>query len=234
MLFAGKGYSQGKVKSTQSSERVMLKEKEPIRVGTPVRILGDTTFCVKPYQQKTIISAKQKKTAKPIQHAQPLGINVSPQPIYPVKPIISDRNKQIDNTKNENIFQPISLCEVHLGGISVRTARFTRAQQIKKIVKDSVKLAFSKPSTILSIYPNPLTTRSLLHIEFVSKMEGAYSISIADLNGIRIQQEKFIVESNITQREMKLNGTLVAGVYVLQILGPDGKITATQKIIVGE
>jgi hypothetical protein len=42
------------------------------------------------------------------------------------------------------------------------------------------------------------------------------------------------IQSKSVQRQIKLSQSVINGAYVLQLIGPDGKMVAAQKILVGK
>jgi hypothetical protein len=104
-----------------------------------------------------------------------------------------------------------------------------------------IKTFFAKPDSLgsakkinLKMYPNPLPRSSSLTVEYPSEKNGKYAIAIFDISGKLLQIEQVPATSSLTQKQIQLKQTMVAGAYVVQIVDPVGKKIASEKIIVME
>jgi hypothetical protein len=104
-----------------------------------------------------------------------------------------------------------------------------------------IKTFFAKPDSLgsakkinLKMYPNPLPRSSSLTVEYPSEKNGKYAIAIFDISGKLLQIEQVPATSSLTQKQIQLKQTMVAGAYIVQIVDPVGKKIASEKIIVME
>jgi len=96
------------------------------------------------------------------------------------------------------------------------------------------KLSDSLSGSHLTVFPNPLPIESRLTVEYTCKKSGNYTIELFDINGKLVQFERVNVESKLLRKEIRVNESLVAGAYMVQIVDPLGKTAASRKIIVND
>jgi hypothetical protein len=92
------------------------------------------------------------------------------------------------------------------------------------IVYSNTDLIYYFPNRPVLVYPNPVKQNQNLNI--VAQDPGIYSIKIYDVNGRLVHQQLL---NNISQQMMAVK--LSTGLYVIRVIGDDGK-AFTQKLIV--
>ena len=97
--------------------------------------------------------------------------------------------------------------------------------QFKQVVTDSLKITTPK------VYPNPLPIGSLLTIEYAVKKDGEYTVELFDQNGQLFQVERFEARRGPLQKQIRLKEGVVAGTYIINLIGPDNIRISSQKFI---
>ena len=111
-------------------------------------------------------------------------------------------------------------------GAVISGVNVTSFDDFKRRVMDTLKISSTK------LYPNPLIPSSLLTLEFPSKTNGNYTVTITDVNGRNLQIEKLNVQSARIQKQIRLNDLISAGTYIVSLYGPEGKRVSSQKLVV--
>jgi len=237
LLITSKGYTQGKPRENVKVNKEVSMKDEPILLGEVATIPADTIRPAKLAKKHPAAEVQQKRAlavkrvAREIKKVDPLETVQIATPSMIGSPVVADYFDKLKPISQELPVGQMFICTV--GGISIQRRQVTRSQQVKKVLIDSMKLLFANSSKI-KIYPNPISRTKPLRFEYVAKTAGEYSIVIIDLNGKFIQGERIAANSRLIQRQVFLSETMSAGTYFLQLFGPDGKLSATQQIIVGD
>ena len=213
---------------------VIVGDIVPVVVSEPPPvILGDTTAVANPYFElpreeiipDTSIPMRKLRRKKPVFHSQPLP------PENPTEPIDIIKSQSVADLPQCNK----RLIEENLSSgviVTVVKTRPTVISQIKKSAVDSINTLFRKSSNNFKTYPNPLRAASNLSLEFNVRERGRYTVSIVDMNGVRLQSESLNAETAFIQKQIKINESLFSGQYIVQLISPDGRMLASQKLII--
>lgn len=99
-----------------------------------------------------------------------------------------------------------------------------------KVTRSAImKVAGGKSGQEMHVFPNPVVNNTI-HLEIAGQPAGIYSISLLNINGQAIYQEKINHPGGDFTRTIRPNQNLVKGVYQLQVSTP-AKEKITEKII---
>lgn len=83
----------------------------------------------------------------------------------------------------------------------------------------------------ISIWPNP-ATGGQFNLAFKNIPKGAYTIQLVDLKGQLRGSKSVKIEGEVQNTNFQYDGNVLTGVYLVKIIGLNGKVHSTHKIVV--
>ena len=97
---------------------------------------------------------------------------------------------------------------------------------------DKVKAVEIKGNSLITIYPNPVTTRSF-DIQFGNVVKGNYTVTLSDAAGNPIMKKEMNIVAGQTEK-INLTTSVTQGLYMISIVNKDvNTILYNDKIIIG-
>ncbi len=97
-------------------------------------------------------------------------------------------------------------------------------------ISENITVTIPTVSTGITIYPNPITDGTI-HMQMTDQPEGAYQLSVTNNTGQLIYSGRLQNNSRNSELLINIKPSLATGLYNLQIINPQNKIS-TQKIII--
>ena len=251
LLLSAKGFSQTpKKKTTAHTTSINYRMKSPVTLGTSAVVVETTEI------RGTILNNKDEllegasifiKASKEgvaadkngafvlsTKRALPLALVVTHAGYEPMELTVEDNfeTQLLRITLNEStmdevvvVSYPTISCRMVTGGFTVGYSYMDSVEPTRNTLD---KLGFSP----VKIYPNPLRKSSVMTIELKSKISGAYTVLLTDMNGRHIQSEQLNVESGTIRQQMRIKVVVAQGTYVVTVFDPNHKRASSQKVVV--
>ncbi len=104
----------------------------------------------------------------------------------------------------------------------------TNYYRLKAIDKDGkfsfsnvMKVAATNVKSVVKVFPNPATSSNIT-VQFSGQQAGAYTIRVVNNNGFMVHTQNEQLGVAGTELKLSTNKTLPAGIYRMEISGPDG------------
>ena len=95
-----------------------------------------------------------------------------------------------------------------------------------------VKLAFGKPGTFVTVYPNPVKD-SRFTVQLNNLPKGEYRLAISNAAGQQVYSQVIINQNNSVSETIDLKQQkLVTGIYTLTVTATGGSVLSTQQLII--
>ena len=99
-------------------------------------------------------------------------------------------------------------------------------------VNDQINIEDRKNSYNIKLYPNPVLRSQKVNIEIENEKDAKLTVRLFCLDGKMISSSEYQIRKGINKISYSLNGSLIAGLYALQIIDEDSRILKTDKLII--
>lgn len=136
-----------------------------------------------------------------------------------------------ENQKTELVLvtlKPTVLGEVVVAGYTLVNKKIdtTVFQRVKNMVKKIIT-----PDTV-KIYPNPVSSGSMINIEFNTSASAEYSIAMMTIAGQPVMEKKMFIESGKRVEQLNCGQSIVHGLYTMQVINLSTRKIFASKILV--
>jgi carboxypeptidase-like protein/type IX secretion system substrate protein len=142
-----------------------------------------------------------------------------------------DINKAKDNTiKLSAVLKQTTtgLGEVVVVGYTV--ARKKENKNLSQKIKDTLSSYLAKDT--VKVYPNPVSSGSVINIDFDVKNTGEYEMNVINISGQSFIREKIILNSKKHVEQISCDNKIKPGIYFIEIVNPINKKMYINKILV--
>jgi hypothetical protein len=91
----------------------------------------------------------------------------------------------------------------------------------KSVISPVVKILFVKYKSSISVYPNPMKGETI-YLIFRNQSGGNYQLNLYDASGVLIQKKMLFHSDGTEHHDFNLNKNLPKGIYLLEIIRPEG------------
>lgn len=110
-------------------------------------------------------------------------------------------------------------------------AEVQQPQTVETATVSKVAPVESLSSSKLTVYPNPVTN-GIMRLSFADYPAGRYEVRLMDVTGKLFSSQEVSISNKIQVEQVQLPLQIAKGNYIVKVLGENGNILTTEKIIV--